>query len=75
MYKQTIKLILPHHTNQQTTTTQIINKKKLQPNNLIYFNTIHHNFNHINIYINNNKFIHSPHNNSKIQIKNINLTY
>lgn len=75
MYEQTVGLLLPRRADQQAAATQIIDKKELQPGDLVFFNTMRRNFSHVGIYVGDNKFIHSPRSGSEVRVEDMGLTY
>lgn len=72
---QKLNLIAPHTTQQQFNTTTRISQKQLTPNNLIFFHFSNTQISHVNIYTNNNHFVHAPQTNHNIELKNLNNTY
>ncbi|RQO83609.1 C40 family peptidase [Acidovorax sp. FJL06] len=75
MYEQTVGLLLPRRADQQAAATQIIDKKELQPGDLVFFNTMRRNFSHVGIYVGDNKFIHSPRSGSEVRVEDMGLAY
>lgn len=75
MYEQTIGLLLPRRADQQAAATQVIDKKDLQPGDLVFFNTMRRNFSHVGIYVGDNKFIHSPRSGSEIRVEDMGISY
>lgn len=75
MYKETVGLLLPRRANDQAASTQVIDKKELQPGDLVFFNTMRRTFSHVGIYIGDGKFIHSPRSGSEVRIENMRESY
>ena len=75
MYEQTVGLLLPRRADQQAAATQVIDKKELQPGDLVFFNTMRRNFSHVGIYVGDGKFIHSPRSGSEIRVEDMSIAY
>ena len=75
MYEQTVGLLLPRRADQQAAATQVIDKKDLQPGDLVFFNTMRRNFSHVGIYVGNNKFIHAPRSGSEVRVEDMGVSY
>jgi cell wall-associated NlpC family hydrolase len=75
IYEQTVGLLLPRRADQQAAATQIIDKKELQPGDLVFFNTMRRNFSHVGIYVGDGKFIHSPRSGSEIRVEDMGMAY
>jgi len=75
MYEQTVGLLLPRRADQQAAATQVIDKKELQPGDLVFFNTMRRNFSHVGIYVGDGKFIHSPSSGSEIRVEDMGVAY
>lgn len=75
MYQQTVGMMLPRRASQQAATTQIIDKKELQPGDLVFFNTMRRAFSHVGIYVGDGKFIHSPRSGSEVRVESMQEAY
>ena len=75
MYGQTIGLILPRRANEQAAATQTIDRKDLQPGDLVFFNTMRQAFSHVGIYVGDGKFIHSPKPGAQVRVEDMGVTY
>ncbi len=75
MYEQTVGLILPRRANEQAAATQKIDRKELQPGDLVFFNTLRRTFSHVGIYIGDNKFIHSPKPGAQVRVEDMGVPY
>nr|NDG06504.1 peptidoglycan endopeptidase [Oxalobacteraceae bacterium] len=52
-----------------------IDKKDLQPGDLVFFNTLRRTFSHVGIYLGDNKFIHAPTPGSAVRVESMDLSY
>jgi len=75
MYEQTVGLLLPRRADQQAAATQVIDKKELQPGDLVFFNTMRRNFSHVGIYVGDNKFIHAPRSGAEVRVEDMGVAY
>lgn len=75
MYEQTVGLILPRRANEQAAATQQIDRRELQPGDLVFFNTLKRTFSHVGIYIGDNKFIHSPKPGAQVRVEDMGVPY
>ena len=75
IYEQTVGLLLPRRADQQAATTTVIDKKELQPGDLVFFNTMRRAFSHVGIYVGDGKFIHSPRTGSEIRVEDMRQSY
>ena len=71
MYEKTIGLVLPRRANEQAAATQKIDKKDLQPGDLVFFNTMRRAFSHVGIYVGEGKFIHSPKPGAQVRVEDM----
>jgi cell wall-associated NlpC family hydrolase len=75
MYEQTIGLVLPRRANEQAAATQAIDRKDLQPGDLVFFNTMRQTFSHVGIYVGEGKFIHSPKPGALVRVEDMGVAY
>ena len=52
-----------------------VEKKDLQPGDLVFFNTLRRTFSHVGIYLGDNKFIHAPSSGGAVRIESMDLAY
>lgn len=75
IYGQTIGLMLPRRADQQAAATQSIDKKELQPGDLVFFNTMRRAFSHVGIYVGDGKFIHAPRTGAQVRVEDMHASY
>lgn len=75
MYQQTVGLLLPRRADQQAAFAEKIDKKDLQPGDLVFFNTMRRAFSHVGIYVGDGKFIHSPRTGSEVRVEDMHDSY
>jgi len=75
IFEQTRGLVLPRKAADQDRSTEKIDKKDLQPGDLVFFNTMRHAFSHVGIYIGDGKFIHSPRSGLRVRVEDMQGSY
>jgi cell wall-associated NlpC family hydrolase len=75
MYEQTVGLLLPRRANEQAAATEKIERKDLQPGDLVFFNTMKRAFSHVGIYVGDGKFIHSPKPGAEVRVEDMRMSY
>ena len=75
MYEQTLGKVLPRSAREQAEATEKIDKKDLQPGDLVFFNTMRQTFSHVGIYVGDNKFIHSPRPGKQVKVEDMRQSY
>ncbi|HEY1226367.1 MAG TPA: C40 family peptidase [Ramlibacter sp.] len=75
LYEQTVGLVLPRRAEQQAAATQTVDKRDLQPGDLVFFNTMRRAFSHVGIYVGDGKFIHSPKPGAEVRVENMGANY
>ena len=75
IYQQTLGLLLPRQASEQAASTEKIDKKDLQPGDLVFFNTMRRAFSHVGIYVGDGKFIHSPRSGGKVRVEDMQESY
>ncbi|MES2025522.1 MAG: C40 family peptidase [Pseudomonadota bacterium] len=75
IFKETWGLILPRTSKEISKVGQHIDKDKLQPGDLVFFNTLRRGFSHVGIYLGDRKFIHSPSAGGEVRIESMDIGY
>ena len=75
IYEQTVGLVLPRKADDQAAATQVIDRKDLQPGDLVFFNTMRRAFSHVGIYVGEGKFIHSPKPGAEVRVEDMGGSY
>lgn len=75
MYETTAGWVLPRRAEQQAAATHTIDRKDLQPGDLVFFNTMRHAFSHVGIYVGEGKFIHSPKPGAEVRVEDMGKSY
>lgn len=75
IYKNSVGLKLPHNAAQIAGVGKQISANDLQPGDLVFFNTMNRPYSHVGIYIGDDRFIHAPHTNGKIEVSSLKNKY
>ena len=75
IYEQVKGLALPRVAKEQAEATQVIDKKDLQPGDLVFFNTMRRAFSHVGIYLGDGKFIHAPRTGATVRVEDMSISY
>jgi cell wall-associated NlpC family hydrolase len=75
IYEQTVGLVLPRQANEQAAATEVIDRKDLQPGDLVFFNTLRRAFSHVGIYVGEGKFIHAPKPGAEVRVEDMSGSY
>lgn len=75
IYEQAKGMVLPRRANEQAAATEVIDKKDLQPGDLVFFNTMRRAFSHVGIYLGNNQFVHSPRPGGEVRVEDMRQSY
>ncbi|WP_404299682.1 C40 family peptidase [Alicycliphilus denitrificans] len=75
IYEQAKGMVLPRKASEQAAATAVIDKKDLQPGDLVFFNTMRRTFSHVGIYLGDGKFIHSPRAGAQVRVEDMGVAY
>ena len=75
VFKQSNNIDLPRTSAEMSRVGEQVDKKDLQPGDLVFFNTMRRTFSHVGIYLGDNKFIHAPTPGSAVRIESMDLSY
>ena len=75
MFQQAAGMMLPRRAEEQAAATAKIDKKELQPGDLVFFNTLRRSYSHVGIYVGEGKFIHAPRTGAQVRVESMNVNY
>lgn len=75
VYKHTLGLSLPRTSHEMSRVGEPQKTSRLQPGDLVFYNTLHRAYSHVGIYIGEGKFVHSPRAGSSVRVENMNESY
>ena len=75
VFQQATGLSLPRSAREQARVGESVSKDKLQPGDLVFFNTRRFQFSHVGLYIGDNRFIHAPSSGGAVQVVNLDTAY
>ncbi len=75
VYLQAMGLMLPHNAYSMSLHGQSVGLNDLRPGDLVFFNTLKHQFSHVGIYLGDNRFIHAPSAGKTVQVDTLDDSY
>lgn len=75
VYHQTLGTLLPRRADEQAAATRVIDRRELQPGDLVFFNTMRRAFSHVGIYVGEGKFIHAPRTGAEVRVEDMRVAY
>ena len=54
---------------------RVVERERLQPGDLVFFNTLGYSFSHVGIYIGDGRFVHAPRSNAKVRVDRLTDRY
>jgi cell wall-associated NlpC family hydrolase len=75
VFQQATGLSLPRSAREQARVGESVSKDKLQPGDLVFFNTRRFQFSHVGLYIGDNRFIHAPSSGGAVQVVSLDNIY
>ena len=72
VYVRATGLALPHNAARMAAMTRPVERAKLRPGDLVFFNTENRPTSHVGLYIGEGRFIHAPSSRGKVQISSLN---
>jgi cell wall-associated NlpC family hydrolase len=76
VFKQAAGVVLPRDSHAISEATQPLAQAELQPGDLVFFNTLHHAFSHVGIYLGDDRFVHATSSRTgAVMVSNLNDRY
>ena len=75
VFRQANGTELPRTSSEISQVGEKVEKKDLQPGDLVFFNTLKRTFSHVGIYLGDNKFIHAPSSGGTVRVESMDLAY
>ena len=71
VFEKAAGLKLPHNAARIAALTRPVDKKRLRPGDLVFFNTQNRPYSHVGLYIGEGRFVHAPSSRGKVQISSL----
>jgi cell wall-associated NlpC family hydrolase len=75
VFNESLGLSLPHNAAAISQDGENVDRKELQPGDLVFFNTMRRAFSHVGIYLGNNQFVHAPRAGGRVRIEDMSDRY
>ena len=75
VFKEAVGVTLPHNAVDMGGRGKPVRRDRLQPGDLVFFNTLQRAFSHVGIYLGDHRFIHAPSTGKAVQISSMNSSY
>jgi cell wall-associated NlpC family hydrolase len=74
-FAQTFGMTLPRSASEMSRVGDKVDKRELQPGDLVFFNTLRRAFSHVGIYVGDGKFVHAPSSGGEVRVESMNIPY
>lgn len=77
IFERSLGLVLPRRADEQARHAGLneVERRNLQPGDLVFFNTMRRAFSHVGIYVGEGKFIHSPRSGARVRVEDMHAAY
>ncbi|MDE3011436.1 MAG: C40 family peptidase [Pseudomonadota bacterium] len=75
VYKEALGMLLPHNAYSMSLQGKPVAAADLKPGDLVFFNTLKHQFSHVGIYLGDDRFIHAPSHGKTVQVDKLSDSY
>lgn len=75
VFRESIGKILPRTSREMSEVGDRVDRKELQPGDLVFFNTMRRAFSHVGIYLGEGRFLHSPRPGGEVRIEEMGSSY
>ncbi|MGL4576561.1 MAG: C40 family peptidase [Burkholderiaceae bacterium] len=74
-FAQTFGMTLPRSASEMSRVGDKVDRRELQPGDLVFFNTLRRAFSHVGIYVGDGKFVHAPSTGGEVRVESMNIPY
>jgi hypothetical protein len=75
VYREALGLTLPHNARAQSGAGRAVDRRHLEPGDLVFYNTRARPFSHVGIYVGDGRFIHAPKPGATVRVERMTSTY
>lgn len=75
VFQHTQGMSLPRTSHEISRLGEAQKTSRLQPGDLVFYNTQHHDYSHVGIYVGEGKFVHSPSSGGRVRVENMSEKY
>ena len=75
VFRHSLGIALPRTSHEISQVGIALKADQLRPGDLVFYNTQHHSFSHVGIFIGEGKFVHAPKSGSSIRVEKMNEKY
>lgn len=75
VFREAFGLPLPRRSEEMSREGSSVSRDRLQPGDLVFFNTLRRAFSHVGIYIGENRFVHAPSSGGRVRVEAMDSRY
>lgn len=75
VYRESIGKVLPRTSREMSEVGERVDRKELQPGDLVFFNTMRRAFSHVGIYLGEGRFLHAPRPGGEVRVEEMGSSY
>lgn len=75
VFRETLGFTLPRRSEEMSRAGTPVPRERLQPGDLVFFNTLRRAFSHVGIYIGEDRFVHAPSTGGRVRVESIRSRY
>ena len=75
VYREAFGMVLPREAKDQARVGRRVDAARLEPGDLVFYNTLGEPFSHVGIYIGDGRFVHAPRSGAAVRVENMRSRY
>ncbi len=77
IFQTSLGVALPRRVDEQASAPGLVKvqRERVEPGDLVFFNTLRRTFSHVGIYVGEGRFIHAPRTGGAVRLENMNIAY